>query len=51
MTGEQDKEFQQYQALDLKIAKALQIDVPELKMPELPDIDTANVESLPTRKR
>ncbi len=51
MTGEQDKEFQQYQALDLKIAKALQIDVPELKMPELPDIDTANVESLLTRKR
>ncbi len=51
MTGEQDKEFQQYQALDLKIAKALQIDVPELKMPVLPDIDTVNVESLPTRKR
>jgi len=51
MTGEQDKEFQQYKALDLKIAKALQIDVPELDMPELPDIDTAKVASLPARKR
>ena len=30
MTGEDDKDFEQYQALDLKIAKALQIDVPEL---------------------
>ena len=51
MTGEQDKEFQQYQALDLKIAKALQIDVPELTMPELPDIDTSGVTALPARKR
>ena len=51
MTGEQDKEFQQYQALDLKIAKALQIDVPELKMPELPDVDTSGVTALPARKR
>ena len=38
-------------ALDLKIAKALQIDVPELRMPELPDIEVGNVESLPVRKR
>jgi len=51
MTGEQDKEFQQYQALDLKIAKALQIDVPELTMPELPDVDTSVVTALPERKR
>jgi len=50
MTGEQDNEFQQYQALDLKIAKALQIDVPELKMPELPEIDSSGVTSLPQRK-
>jgi hypothetical protein len=48
MTSEQDKTFQ---ALDLKIAKALQIDVPELRMPELPDIDETNVTSLPVRKR
>ena len=51
MTGEDDKGFEQYQALDLKIAKALQIDVPELQMPELPSVDTANVSPLPTRKR
>ena len=48
MTSEQDKKLQ---ALDLKIAKALQIDVPELRMPELPDIDETNVTSLPVRKR
>ena len=51
MTGEDDKDFEQYQALDLKIAKALQIDVPELRMPELPSVDTANVSALPARKR
>jgi len=48
MTGEQDNDFQKYQALDLKIAKALQIDVPELKMPELPEIDSSGVTRLPT---
>ena len=48
MNGEEDKDFK---ALDLKIAKALQIDVPPLVMPELPDIDTAQVTSLPARKR
>ena len=48
MTSEQDKKFQ---ALDLKIAKALQIDVPELRMPELPDIAETNVRRLPARKR
>ena len=37
--------------LDLKIAKAMQIDVPPLVMPELPDIDTDKVTALPTRKR
>jgi len=51
MTGEHDKDFEQYQALDLKIAKALQIDVPELRMPELPSVDTAKVSALPVRKR
>jgi hypothetical protein len=49
MTGEQDNDFQKYQALDLKIAKALQIDVPELKMPELPEIDSSGVTALPAR--
>jgi len=49
MTGEQDNDFQKYQALDLKIAKALQIDVPELKMPDLPEIDSSEVTRLPTR--
>ena len=48
MTSEQDKKLQ---ALDLKIAKALQIDVPELRMPELPNVDDTNVRSLPVRKR
>jgi hypothetical protein len=51
MTGEHDKEFEQYKALDLKIAKALQIDVPDLRMPELPSVDTVNVTALPARKR
>jgi len=48
MTSEQDKKLE---ALDLKIAKALQIDVPELRMPELPNVDDTNVRSLPVRKR
>lgn len=51
MTGEHDKDFQQYQALDLKIAKALQIDVPELQMPELPDVAAPGATPLPQRKR
>ena len=37
-------------ALDLKIARALQIDVPPLVMPELPDIDD-KVVPLPARRR
>ncbi len=37
-------------ALDLKIARALQIDVPPLVMPELPDVDD-NVATLPVRRR
>ena len=41
----------QMQALNLKIAKAMQVDVPELRMPDLPEIDTAKVSSLPVRKR
>ena len=51
MNGEHDKEFEQYQALDLKIAKALQIDVPELRMPELPDVESTRVATLPVKKR
>ena len=39
------------QALNVKIAKAMQFDVPDLKMPELPDIETSNVTSLPVRRR
>ncbi len=48
MSHEEDK---QHQALDLKIAKALQIDVPELQMPDLPDIESDKVATLPVRKR
>ena len=39
------------QALNIRIAKAMLIDVPELRMPELPDIDTSGVTALPARKR
>jgi len=38
-------------ALNAKIAKAMQLDVPELKMPELPEIETGTVAVLPARKR
>jgi len=38
-------------ALNVKIAKAMQLNVPDLKMPELPEIDTGNVVTLPARKR
>ncbi len=37
--------------LDLKIAKALQIDVPELRVPELPPIEGDKVAVLPVRRR
>lgn len=37
--------------LDLKIAKAMQIDVPPLVMPELPDVDQEAVTALPEQKR
>lgn len=47
MNNDDDKTLK---ALDLKIARALQIDVPPLVMPELPDVaDT--VAALPVRKR
>ena len=36
--------------LDKAINAALSIDVPELNMPELPDLDTSNVVSLSTRR-
>lgn len=39
------------QAFDLKIARALALDVPELVLPELPDIDTTNVVTLSNRRR
>lgn len=42
---------QKLKALDPKIAKALQIDVPELRMPELPDIGSDEVATLPPRRR
>jgi hypothetical protein len=38
------------QSLDAKIAKAMQISVPELRVPELPGIDTGNVVSMTGRK-
>ena len=47
MNSDDDKAIK---ALDLKIARALQIDVPPLVMPELPDIDE-KVAILPVRRR
>jgi len=38
-------------ALEQKIAHALAISVPELRVPDLPDIDTTGVVSLATRRR
>ena len=38
-------------ALNAKIASAMQLDVPELQMPELPAIETDNVVALPARSR
>ena len=38
------------QALNVQIAKAMQLSVPALKMPELPTIDSENVVSLTSRK-
>lgn len=37
-------------ALNAKIARALQIDVPPMTMPELPDIETENIVALPQRR-
>ena len=37
------------QTLNVKIARALQIDVPDLKLPELPAVDTENVTAMPAR--
>jgi len=39
------------QSLDVKIAKALAIDVPDLKLPELPEIEDDNVVNLPFKSR
>ena len=38
-------------ALDSKIAKAMKLSVPDLVVPELPDLDTDNVVSLASRRR
>ena len=38
-------------ALDVTLKEAMSLDVPELKMPELPEIDTENVVSLAERRR
>ena len=38
-------------SLDRRIGRALEISVPELRMPDLPDIDTADVVALPARRR
>jgi hypothetical protein len=39
------------QSLNLEIARAMQIEVPALAMPDLPDIDAARVTTLPARRR
>ncbi len=38
------------QALDQTISRALALDVPQLQMPELPEIDTTNVAALSSRR-
>ena len=38
-------------ALDRRIGRALQIGVPELRMPDLPEVDTETVVALPARRR
>jgi hypothetical protein len=38
-------------ALDLDVARALQLEVPPLRMPDLPDVDTSNMSALPARRR
>ena len=48
MNGDEDRKLR---ALDLKIAKALQIDVPPLVMPELGEVGDDNVTALPPRQR
>ncbi len=41
---------EEMQALDLRIAGALALSVPEFDVPELADIDTSNVTALPQRR-
>ena len=48
MNGDEDRKIR---ALDLKIAKALQIDVPPLVIPELPEAEDDKVTALPRRRR
>jgi len=42
---------EEMRALDQRITRALAISVPELRIPDLPDIDTASVVSLAARRR
>jgi len=42
---------EEYRAVDARIASALAVDVPDLKMPELPDHSDDNVVTLAPRKR
>ena len=48
MNGDDDRKMRE---LDLKIAKALQLDVPPLVMPELPEVGDDKVTTLPQRRR
>lgn len=42
---------QELASLNLKLARAMQLDVPELTMPDLPEIETTNVTALPVTRR
>lgn len=39
------------QSLDQRIRLAMEVDVPSLSLPELPELDTSNVSTLPARRR
>ncbi len=51
MSSEEYKEVvEKDPSFEARIAAALEIEVPPLEMPELPEIDTANVTALPRRR-
>ncbi len=51
MSSEEYKEaVEKDPAFEARITSALEIEVPELEMPELPEIDTGNVTTLPRRR-